>query len=336
MARPRPALLGSSHAGILSYCHWHMARLTAHRAHSLLTALAAALALVQLHAGTEARASRRGPRSGKPRGGSSPDSHAVGVEPGDGGNPGVKVYTDSVTWVEVRHGFLSGAEADMMTRIGTELVADMESSQPSYRSSFFSEDQWRTEHPSLEKLSTRVLSMAGVPKHSSDTTKHGRWKYHVETPAGQPWLRNVHHDRANGYDDRILTVLIYLSDVQRGGHTLFPCLGPDGGPPRIPALCEAFVRAYASGNRSLACSGPECWDSAAFAAVQLACQAAADGKLPQMLAVKPTKGLAALFPSSATMNHTPGAGNRPLPSTWHAACPVLDGEKHAVQLFLEA
>ena len=58
------------------------------------------------------------------------------------------------------------------------------------------------------------------------------------------------------YCNRVLTLLVYLNDVERGGHTVFPCIGAGGGPPADPSLCETFVHAYEQGERRKCTSNP--------------------------------------------------------------------------------
>lgn len=100
-----------------------------------------------------------------------------------------------------------------------------------------------------------------IPEHDGDS-----WlKYQTQVtskggPKNRGIVRNVHHDRANGKEGRVLTLLIYLNELGGGGHTVFPCIGPNGGPPADPDLCTTFVNAYDDGARSLAGGGPDMWN----------------------------------------------------------------------------
>ena len=102
-----------------------------------------------------------------------------------------------------------------------------------------------------------------IPEHDGDS-----WlKYQQQVPVVRPGLnprtlvRNVHHDRANGKEGRVLTVLVYLNQLKHGGHTIFPCIGAQGGPPADTELCRTFVDAYDTGSRMLTGGGPSGWNS---------------------------------------------------------------------------
>lgn len=139
----------------------------------------------------------------------------------------------------------------------------------------------------------------------------------------------VHHDK-NKVESRVVTVLVYLTDLTGEGYTIFPCFGERGGPPADVELCESLKEAFRNGKRILT-------KGALFDKVKLWCDAPPMRACPEqncgpgrgMLRVEPRAGRAAVFPSSLP-------DGLPDVSTWHAGCPTQPNhKKYTLQFFRE-
>ena len=109
----------------------------------------------------------------------------------------------------------------------------------------------------------------------------------------------LHHDSSAGFQRRDLTLLMYLSEVEAGGETLFP---------------EAQVQVKdGEGMKS-------------DAAVEV--DRGGDSLVRTGLRVQPRQGMALLFYNLDPETHAPD------PMAVHAALPVLRGEKHAANFWL--
>jgi hypothetical protein len=63
-------------------------------------------------------------------------------------------------------------------------------------------------------------------------------------------IRNVHHDQ-NGAENRVATVIVFLSNVDEGGHTIFPSARVDPNDAECVALNASIAAAHAEGKRFL-------------------------------------------------------------------------------------
>ena len=115
----------------------------------------------------------------------------------------------------------------------------------------------------------RPLGGVGGSSGSTSSTSSTSGSRGDSNPNG---LRNVHHD-LNNAPRRAVTALIYLTDVEVGGHTVFPCLGQEVD----REFCAALVRGFKEGRRMLEPPdhGPKaCFDPDAFGRAEELCAAA--------------------------------------------------------------
>ncbi|KAK3278472.1 hypothetical protein CYMTET_13593 [Cymbomonas tetramitiformis] len=83
--------------------------------------------------------------------------------------------------------------------------------------------------PVVRNIEERIAVITKIPCHNlEDPVKIS--KYTPLLPAksarGNAPLLNLHHDRNPSRPERVVTVIIYLTDVEAGGHTFFPCTMP--------------------------------------------------------------------------------------------------------------
>mmetsp|Transcript_30465 Transcript_30465/g.44498 ORF Transcript_30465/g.44498 Transcript_30465/m.44498 type:complete len:240 (-) Transcript_30465:652-1371(-) len=147
-------------------------------------------------------------------------------------------------------------------------------------------------------------------------------------------LRNVHHDK-NQRENRVVTVLVYLSTARDGdgGHTLFPCLPAAASGGRGVKLAKDlqrdFRRLFDNGTRVIdqsldKLSSPDKLDL--FERCNKQCRLAHKA---EVLSVQPVKGTAIVF-----WNVQPDG--QPNQYVWHSACQALGGpHRYALQKFKE-
>eukprot|EP00747_Dinoflagellata_sp_TGD_P102567 gnl/TRDRNA2_/TRDRNA2_168708_c0_seq1.p1 gnl/TRDRNA2_/TRDRNA2_168708_c0~~gnl/TRDRNA2_/TRDRNA2_168708_c0_seq1.p1 ORF type:complete len:785 (-),score=146.63 gnl/TRDRNA2_/TRDRNA2_168708_c0_seq1:126-2480(-) len=160
-------------------------------------------------------------------------------------------------------------------------------------------------------------------------------------------VRNIHHDR-NFYPQRFATVILYLSDVEDGGHTIFPLLETVGNaldedqrvlrsdiielflpqasrafPPRQLILPFKHSLANVDANSS--------WTARTQARMEGLCARAADASLRgaegELFAFRPRAGTAVVFWHDI--------GSDMAWDTFHTGCPVRQGTKWTFQKFAE-
>ena len=159
-------------------------------------------------------------------------------------------------------------------------------------------------------------------------------------------VRNLHHDK-NGRENRVVTVLVYLSSAAEndGGHTLFPCLAAApcpliredlGGCTDVAGLFEReLTQLFQNGSRvvnplterdGLSDAQLEA-QTALLEEASYQCRMAQNS---QTLSVRPTKGTAIVFWNVES-------DGRPNLRTWHAGCQAMSGAtRTAIQKFKEA
>ena len=196
----------------------------------------------------------------------------------------------------VYRGFLSDAECDhvisraygTMTR---SLVVDEESGGAQEHDGRTSMGGWVSseEDEVIRDIELRVSTWAMLPRNRGETMQVMRYE------AGQQYEAHddFFHDELNILNggQRVATVLMYLSDVEEGGETVFPLGTPLGGQsPDKSGVTE-----------------------------ENACELAVKGD-PRVVAVKPRRGDALLF-FDAHLNGEMDVHSK------HAGCPVLRGTK---------
>jgi hypothetical protein len=171
---------------------------------------------------------------------------------------GVGMFARGATLVRTFPGFISPDETEQMLALGERLLAEtfgnwsVEQARPGsdeaggYRTAAFSKRKWHVEP--LLRLQRRVAALVGIPAHADAEAV-----MFAQSTGTKP--KKVHHDR-NQAENRVVTVLVYL-DAPSGGHTMFPCLGPNGGEPGDPAACEGLVAGFARGRRILSDRGKQ-------------------------------------------------------------------------------
>ena len=217
--------------------------------------------------------------------------------------------------------------------------------------------------PVLRLIEERIGEYAMIPPHEGEGPLMVGYRQPLTPKVGSgnarvPFqLRNVHHD-LNNAPRRAVTALIYLTDVEEGGHTVFPCLGKN--PDR--EACKALVKGFKRGERYLHSEDhPKCWDVPAYRHAQALCeggQGGTGGEVTEVVAegvskddsngdrqgnedssagagaingglrIKPRRGMAVFFTSSLR-------DGSPDMLSWHAGCPVEKGEKYTLQKFKE-
>eukprot|EP00960_Hanusia_phi_P065839 766228-Hanusia_phi.AAC.2 len=140
-------------------------------------------------------------------------------------------------------------------------------------------------------------------------------------------LRNVHHDK-NHRENRVVTVLIYLSDARDGdgGHTIFPCLASQNLNISGLSYFSKFKRLFQNGSRQLDGEARTDDEVKLLKACNQECLRA---DRAEVLNFQPRKGTAIIFWNVHPDGH-------PNLRVWHAACQALQGEhRYALQKFKE-
>lgn len=195
------------------------------------------------------------------------------------------------------HRFLSEAEADHLVALAkpfmrTSQIVDSKTgklfaSEARTSKGFFLK---RAQDAVVERVERRIAAWTKLPPENGETLhileydKTEQYRPHFDT-----FTDSVNVKRGG---QRVATVLVYLSDVTRGGETIFPDAEPRSLEPAAAARLDAMTDA---GELS---------------------KCAADAPL----AVKPRKGDALLFYSV-----TPSG--EPDEASLHASCPVEEGTK---------
>eukprot|EP00051_Salpingoeca_urceolata_P005136 m.70632 g.70632 ORF g.70632 m.70632 type:complete len:364 (-) comp14080_c0_seq2:50-1141(-) len=181
--------------------------------------------------------------------------------------------------------------------------------------------------PVLAAIERRVAALTGIPVHPHEDMVS---LANITSRGSQP--RNGHfppfglHHESDGRPFRARTVLMYLTTVPRGGHTIFPLCGklrPELKPLR-ESLQEGLLAQW---------GGPEshyqrhvAFDIASEHPFMDLISASCQGKFG--VSVPPVRGSAILFDSMLPTRE-------PNPLTWHAGCNVLEGSKVIMQKFKE-
>jgi hypothetical protein len=160
-------------------------------------------------------------------------------------------------------GFLSEEECDMIVAGALHTVeADQLSTQDRiYRDILGSgpdSDGFPKMSPKQQQLvksiERRVASMTMIAPHQAEA-----WAFVRRGPClaannctedDDHKIRNVHHDQ-NGAENRVATVVVFLSDVDEGGHTVFPSARVDPNDAECVALNASIAAAHMEGKRYL-------------------------------------------------------------------------------------
>lgn len=140
-------------------------------------------------------------------------------------------------WVVVLDNFLNHTEAETLIGLGSALGYQRSTDVTGFSSDGSSTDvvsQARTstnawcnedlcsQHPVVQSIQARMEALTGIPIRNAESLQLLRYE------PGQ--FYRTHHDYV-GYEKkrkqgvRILTIFLYLNDVEQGGHTDFPSLG---------------------------------------------------------------------------------------------------------------
>jgi hypothetical protein len=202
---------------------------------------------------------------------------------------------------------------------------------------------WYTqEHPKINMLEQRIADLVNIPAHPKERMLQGLRTTPNQSLTDSPGI--FHLDPSNAMA-RHVTALIYLNDIERGGHTAFPLLprpNADGAVPR-PAAMRAFAREVSA---KFAEAEEPFRGRVAMHEIMLSvdprseprivCPAgnafgpAGDDNVPEnerSLAVQPRAGRAVVW------WHKTADGKDILHDTLHGGCDPYGGEKLALQKF---
>lgn len=244
--------------------------------------------------------------------------------------------------------FLSEAEADTLIQIGEDMLTRRHGEswreRHVYSNGFFGTEEY-DETPLMAELEERIARLTMVKSHTDEPA----FMFTRQIPgmaAGTDLenqaLRNVHHDK-NSRENRVVTVLIYLSSANAGdgGHTLLPCLPaqprlnktslrptqPKGAKKVSKAFAGRFRELFDRGVRIIKASDHSEPDTEEL--IQACNEQCAYADDAQVLSIQPKKGMALV------VWHVQPDG-QPNHLAWHAACQALDGgHRYALQKFKE-
>jgi prolyl 4-hydroxylase len=227
---------------------------------------------------------------------------------GDGDVP----WIEQISWsprAQVYHNFLTPEECDHLVemarpRMSVASVVDKKTGAPKPSDVRTSTGHFirRAEDDVVRRIEERIAAFAMVP------VDHGEGIQILRYERGQKY--DPHFDYFTDDENvkhggqRVATVLMYLSDVERGGETVFP---------RGERVGKEYEAAFKSGSRS---SANDAKDAAALRERERFPSACAAGKLH----VAPRKGSALLFWSVDPTGHDD-------PKSLHGGCAVDRGEK---------
>ena len=116
-------------------------------------------------------------------------------------------------------GFVSDREADHLIA-AAKRHRDFNASK-AFNSVYFTYGQERQDAV-LRRVEERISRVTGSPAHPDEEAMC----VHRILPSTSPYnMKDFHHDKVNKPYTSV-TVLVYLSDVEIGGGTAFPCIGP--------------------------------------------------------------------------------------------------------------
>ena len=216
----------------------------------------------------------------------------------------VRVLSESPR-VYAQDGFLSGEECDALIRGGADRLADsavelgVDDDSRTSASYFFGPAHVDRGLRVLHEVDRRVAAWLHVPRHHGENLQLQRYR------GGEHY--KVHHDG----EERLATVIVYLSDVEEGGETVFP-LVPADPLPSADRLPTHPVNPFNTRT-----------PRDAFELEQY-CRASSN-----VLRVRPKKGTAVVFYSQR-----PDGSPDWLP--WHGSCPVQRGIKWIAQKWVHA
>lgn len=248
--------------------------------------------------------------------------------------------------------FVTEKEADELIELGHDALDSTYAHEDwrkrhTYTQVFYSGQQYKR-HRILTELDERIARLTMVKRHAEESPLMFTRMIPGQAAGqlfGDQTVRNLHHDK-NGRENRIVTVLVYLSSAadNEGGHTLFPGLAAMPCP-RMRAdmggctdVAGWFVRQltelFRNGSRvvdplALPDSASEAERASHTALLNEASIQCRMVQRSQTLSVRPQKGSALVF------WHVEADG-RPNMRAWHAACQAMSGPyRTAVQKFKE-
>ena len=129
--------------------------------------------------------------------------------------------------------FLSDAEVDHIIEMGFGALTEMHGgdewkTKHAYSNVLFLQKHYDNHRRTLNSIEERIARLTMIPPHPEEMNLMFTRQIPGVSPGGHlenQALRNVHHDK-NMRENRVVTVLMYLSDAKKGdgGHTLLPCL----------------------------------------------------------------------------------------------------------------
>ncbi len=238
-------------------------------------------------------------------------------------------------------GFMTDAEMNHVISVAaTQFTEDMGGSEAWRTAGQYVSTELRdwADDPVLRTIEERVAWMVKIPVHAAESSIMVGYtpppRRAVAAGSAPPRrLANVHHDK-NTAPGRVMTALVYLTDVDDGGQTIFPCHSSDGNGTEsktITRIRERFVGAYWDSKRILfPPSDRDCFDAALFAQTEAMCD---ESDTSGVLAVWPKRGRGLFFASV----QPDGSAD---PTMWHGGCSLgpsnADGQgKWTLQKFRE-
>ena len=170
----------------------------------------------------------------------------------------------------------------------------------------------------LRGIEERIARWVKIPVHAGESALMVGYTPPARQSASEPsghrrLLENVHHD-TNTAPHRVMTSLIYLTEVADGGETVFPGLTADPNaaePDAVAGVRGALEDAFHAGERILfAPPDRGCFNASLFAKCEAQCRAGSAA-----LSIRPRRGSSVFFASA-------GPDGVPDPAMWHGGCEV--------------